>query len=443
MRGNDYNTAMTEPTSSPQPSAQAEPAKLATPAISSTPEYSSRFRRKNAGPSWSVALMLVFLLLAVVIGAGAWFSQKRFDTAGREVATQVQGFTAQLVETKREAKLALGLVESQAKLIVTLQQSLAESKSQFEGLEEAWASFNKGMEDSMLANDIDRLVTLASQQLRLASNVNNAVMALETALSTLVRADRPRFAAVQRAISADLDRLRSVPLVDVSALSVRLETLATLIGRAPLLVPDAAVPRVAAVTAVVSPAPVAQPAAAQATAVSPAPVAQPAAAQATAAAPAPGAPSGVPQAVTTDPLASEAWWDVAWRKTVLWSKAVAVFVAKELASVVSIQRVTDASALLMSPEQGAQLRANLRTRVLTAQMALLMHQPSVWRAEIASIEASLTTRYDPKAVDTVAALRLVRELASVSVVAALPDMSDSIAALEAVRVQELNKKSED
>ena len=427
MRGNDYNTAMTEPTPSPQSSAQAEPAKLATPAISSTPEYSSRFRRKNTGPTWSVTLMLVFLLLAVVIGAGAWFSQKRFDTAGREVATQVQGFTAQLVETKREAKLALGLVESQAKLIVTLQQSLAESKSQFEGLEEAWASFNKGMEDSMLANDIDRLVTLAGQQLRLASNVNNAVMALETALSTLVRADRPRFAAVQRAISADLDRLRSVPLVDVSALSVRLEALATLIGRAPLLVPDAAAPNVAAVPSAAARAPTARPAAAQATAV----------------APAPATPSGMPQTGAAEPPVGEAWWDLAWRKTVLWSKAVAVFVAKELASVVSIQRVTDASALLMSPEQGAQLRANLRTRVLTAQMALLMHQPSVWRAEIASIEASLTTRYDPKAVDTVAALRLVRELASASVVAALPDMSDSIAALEAVRVQELNKKSED
>ena len=427
MSGNDYNTAMTEPTPTPQSSAQAEPAKLATPAISSTPEYSSRFRRKNTGPSWSVTLMLIFLLLAVVIGAGAWFSQKRFDTAGREVATQVQGFTAQLVETKREAKLALGLVESQAKLIVTLQQSLAESKSQFEGLEEAWASFNKGMEDSMLANDIDRLVTLASQQLRLASNVNNAVMALETALSTLVRADRPRFAAVQRAISADLDRLRSVPLVDVSALSVRLEALATLIGRAPLLVPDAAAPNVAAVPSAAARAPTARPAAAQATAV----------------APAPATLSGVPQTGAAEPPVGEAWWDVAWRKTVLWSKAVAVFVAKELASVVSIQRVTDASALLMSPEQGAQLRANLRTRVLTAQMALLMHQPSVWRAEIASIEASLTTRYDPKAVDTVAALRLVRELASASVVAALPDMSDSIAALEAVRVQELNKKSED
>jgi uroporphyrin-3 C-methyltransferase len=398
--------------------------------------------------------MLVFLLLAVMIAAWAWFAQKRFDRTGREVATQVQDVTAQLIETKREAKLALSLVEGQAKLIVNLQQSLAEAKGQYEGLEEAWASFNKGMEDSMLANDIDRLVTLASQQLRLASNVNNAVMALETALSTLVRADRPRFAAVRRAISADLDRLRSVPLIDVSALSVRLETLATLIGRAPLLVPDAAVPKVAAISVATPPVSTVQPDVTSPNAAK-LPTAQSTTAQSTTAqsttAQSTTAQSGAiatadmmqagASAYATVP-ADGAWWDSAWRKTVVWSKAVAVFAAKELASVVSIQRVTDANALLMSPEQGAQLRANLRTRVLTAQMALLMHQPSVWRAEIASIEASLAARYDPKAVDTVAALRLVRELAAVPVSAALPDMSDSIAALEAVRLQEPNNKSE-
>lgn len=391
------------------------------------------------GPSWSVTLMLVFLLLAVMIAAWAWFAQKRFDRTGREVATQVQEFTAQLIETKREAKLALSLVEGQAKLIVNLQQSLAEAKGQYEGLEQAWASFNKGMEDSMLANDIDRLVTLASQQLRLASNVNNAVMALETALSTLVRADRPRFAAVRRAISADLDRLRSVPLIDVSALSVRLETLTTLIGRAPLLVPDATVPKVAAISVATPPVSRAQPDATSSDAAK-LPTAQPATAQPGAIATADTMQAGASTFATSP--ADGAWWDSAWRQTVVWSKAVAVFAAKELASVVSIQRVTDANALLMSPEQGAQLRANLRTKVLTAQMALLMHQPTVWRAEIASIEASLAARYDPKAVDTVAALRLVRELAAVPVSAALPDMGDSIAALEAVRLQEPNNKSE-
>ena len=427
---------MTESNSSPQPSAQAEQAKPVSASASTAPEYASQFRRKKTGPSWSVTLMLVFLLLAVMIAAWAWFAQKRFDRTGREVATQVQDFTAQLIETKREAKLALNLVEGQAKLIVDLQQSLAEAKGQYEGLEEAWASFNKGMEDSMLANDIDRLVTLASQQLRLASNVNNAVMALETALSTLVRADRPRFAAVRRAISADLDRLRSVPLIDVSALSVRLETLATLIGRAPLLVPDATVPKVAAISVAALPLGTIPSDTAQRDA------AQPSAAQTGAVTPAATMQAGAPATATAAAPTNEVWWDSAWRKTVVWSKAVAIFAAKELASVVSIQRVTDANALLMSPEQGTQLRANLRTRVLTAQMALLMHQPSVWRAEIASIEASLAARYDPKAVDTVAALRLVRELATVPVSAALPDMSDSIAALEAVRLQEPNNKSE-
>ena len=440
---------MTDSISSPQPSAQAEQAKPASASASTTPEYASRFRRKKTGPSWSVTLMLVFLLLAVMIAAWAWFAQKRFDRTGREVATQVQDVTAQLIETKREAKLALSLVEGQAKLIVNLQQSLAEAKGQYEGLEEAWASFNKGMEDSMLANDIDRLVTLASQQLRLASNVNNAVMALETALSTLVRADRPRFAAVRRAISADLDRLRSVPLIDVSAISVRLETLATLIGRAPLLVPDAAVPKVAAISVATPPVSTVQPDVTS-TNTAKLPTAQPTTAQPTTAQPTTAQSGAIATADTMQAGASAsatvpadgAWWDSAWRKTVVWSKAVAVFAAKELASVVSIQRVTDANALLMSPEQGAQLRANLRTRVLTAQMALLMHQPSVWRAEIASIEASLAARYDPKAVDTVAALRLVRELAAVPVSAALPDMSDSIAALEAVRLQEPNNKSE-
>jgi uroporphyrin-3 C-methyltransferase len=230
--------------------------------------------------------------------------------------------------------------------------------------------------------------------------------------------------------------LRSVPLIDVSALSVRLETLATLIGRAPLLVPDATVPKVAAISVAALPLGTIPSDTAQRDA------AQPSAAQTGAVTPAATMQAGAPATATAAAPTNEVWWDSAWRKTVVWSKAVAIFAAKELASVVSIQRVTDANALLMSPEQGTQLRANLRTRVLTAQMALLMHQPSVWRAEIASIEASLAARYDPKAVDTVAALRLVRELATVPVSAALPDMSDSIAALEAVRLQEPNNKSE-
>lgn len=109
---------------------------------------------------------------------------------------------------------------------------------------------------------------------------------------------------------------------------------------------------------------------------------------------------------------------------------------REFAEVVSIQRVSDANALLMSPEQGSLLRATLRTRVLTAQMALLMKQESVWKAELAHLQQSISSRYDPKAAETVAALRLVKELATIQIAAALPDIKESFSALESVRASE-------
>ena len=379
-------------------------------------------RSRQAGPSWSVTLSIVLLLVVVLLGAGAWFQQKRFTTAGKEVATQLQTFTTALVQVQRESKQALALAESHASRVAQLELSLRESQNQFAALESAWETFNKGMEDTMLANDIERMLTLASQQLRLAGNVNNAIAALETALSTLIRSDRSAFAGLQRAINSDLERLRAQPLIDVPVISGRLDTLMSLVARAPLLVPDAASPRVADIVAPVA-----------ATAAAPA-------ANATNAAPA--APAANASAAP-DPALSISqleWWSQLWARSVdslrEGSKSVAAALARELSSVVSIQRVSDANALLMSPEQGAQLRANLRTRLLTAQMALLMHQPSIWRSELAAVESSLLDRFDPKSVDTIAATRLVRELAMVPVSLSLPDIVDSIAALEAVRLSE-------
>jgi uroporphyrin-3 C-methyltransferase len=399
-------------------------------------------RSRQAGPSWSVTLSIVLLLVVVLLGAGAWFQQKRFTTTGKEVATQLQTFTAALAQVQRESKQALALAESHASRVAQLELSLRESQNQFAALESAWETFNKGMEDTMLANDIERMLTLASQQLRLAGNVNNAIAALETALSTLIRSDRSAFAGLQRAINNDLERLRAQPLIDVPVISGRLDTLMSLVARAPLLVPDAAAPRVAAIVAAPVAAPTANASAnnaanASANTPSNAPSTPPLS---------PATPSSG-QTVDVSPALNPAlsisqleWWSQLWARSVdslkEGSKSVAAALARELSGVVSIQRVSDANALLMSPEQGAQLRANLRTRLLTAQMALLMHQPSIWRSELAAVESSLLDRFDPKSVDTIAATRLVRELAAVPVSLSLPDIVDSIAALEAVRLSE-------
>lgn len=366
-----------------------------------------KVKKRSGGPSWAVLFVVMFLLIAGVAAGVAWFQQKRFESIGREVATQLQTLTTQVNDARKDSSQALSLAQSQSSRIAQLEQANLEAKSQFAALEQLWAGANKGTEDALLANDVDRLLTTANQQLRLAGNVNNAIVTLEAAQSLLIRADRARFAAVQRMLSLDLDRLRSVPLVDVSQLSNRLEALSTLVARAPLILPDAASPKV------VTPISTAQ---------------QPSVSQ-----------SQATPASGDSPLSgadTKAWWEIALDRSLIWSKAFAVMIVREFVEVVSIQRVSDANALLMSPEQGALLRSNLRTRILTAQLALLMHQSPIWKMELSHIDQSLMARYDPKSSETAAALRLVRELSAIQIAIALPDISDSLAALEAVRTSE-------
>lgn len=365
-------------------------------------------KKRTSGPSWPILLAIMFLLIALVAAGGAWFQQKRFDSIGREVATQVKGLSAQVNDARRDAAQALSLAQSQATRIAQLEQAQLDTKSQFVALEQLWAGSTKGMEDAMLANDVDRLLTTASQQLRLAGNVNNAIVTLEAAQSLLIRADRARFAAVQRAISIDLDRLRAVPLVDIPQLSSRLETLSGLLARAPLVLPDAAAPKV--VSELNSSSNMSDPALVQ--------------------------PQSVPSANSASSDSAKAWWETAFDRSLRWSKSAAGIVVREFAEVVSIQRVSDANALLMSPEQGALLRANLRTRVLTAQMALLLHQAPVWKAELSQVEQSLKVRFEQKSSETLAALSLVRELSTVQIAVSLPTINDSLTALESVRASE-------
>lgn len=366
-----------------------------------------KVKKRSGGSSWAVLFAMMCLLIAGVAAGVAWFEQKRFESIGREVATQLQTLTTQVNDARKDSSQALSLAQSQASRIAQLEQSNLEAKSQYAALEQLWAGANKGTEDALLANDVDRLLTTASQQLRLAGNVNNAIVTLEAAQSLLIRADRSRFAAVQRMLSLDLDRLRSVPLIDVPQLSNRLEALSALVARAPLILPDAASPKVVTASSTAQQPSVSLPQAA--------------------------ASSGDASLSEAD---AKAWWEIALDRSLIWSKAFAVMIVREFAEVVSIQRVSDANALLMSPEQGALLRSNLRTRVLTAQMALLMHQAPIWKMELSQIEQSLTARYDPKSSETAAALRLVRELSAIQIAIPLPDISDSLAALEAVRTSE-------
>ncbi len=373
----------------------------------------AKVKREASRLSWVASAAIALLLLSFLLTAFFWFTQHRFEESSRVLTSQMQVLNTQYTDLQRDLKLANLQVEAHTARIAALELSLREAQEQFESLDQAWQAFNNGMEDTMLANDIERLLTLASQQLRLAGSANNAIMALETALSELIRANRVDFSSLQRAINLDLERLRAAPVVDLSALSVRLESLITLTSRAPLLVPDGALSSGQTVKVATESLKTSQDKASLVNAGVTTPV--------------------LDSSPDTNSTTTLSWWLQLRAGVASIGRGLFETIVKDLSQLISIQRVNDPNALLLSPEQGAQLRENIRARLLTAQLSLLMRQPSVWRDELTMVETLLQTRFDPQSFDTLAAINLVHELQAIPVTANLPDIAGSFAALESTR----------
>ncbi|MGB3821228.1 uroporphyrinogen-III C-methyltransferase, partial [Achromobacter pulmonis] len=234
---------MTDKTLATDPAVQSAAPGASAPASAPADAVKSRAAKRGSGPL--LTALIIVILLAVGLGYALWLQRTQFVSAGREVASRLETLTTDVAQARRDTREALALAQAQAGRLADLEQSVRETQSQYNALQQAWQNFNDSASDELLANDVERLLTIGSQQLRLAGNVSNAIVALETAQSRLARADRPRFSSLQQAINGDLDRLRAVSTVDIPAQSARIERLTALVGKAPLLVPDAAAPGIA------------------------------------------------------------------------------------------------------------------------------------------------------------------------------------------------------
>ena len=404
---------MTNQTPATESAASAAAPGTGSPATPPSGASKAKAKAKDSRPSSAVgtltAALVIVLLLAVGLGWALWLQRKQFLAAGHEVATRLEVLEQSAAQSRKDAREALALAQAQADRVAELQEQAEEAKSRYDDLQQAWQTFSGGASDELLANDIERLLVLANQQLRLAGNVNNAIVALETAQSRLAHADRPRFASLQQSINGDLDRLRAVATIDIPAQSSRIDRLAGLVSKAPMLVPDAAAPDAntdGAPTARQAPVP---------------PEADPRA--------------GLP--------ADAAWWQV-WRAEIAsWPGRAGSALAHELGDLISIQRVDQPAALMLSAEQAGQARAALRQRLMTAQLAMLMRQPEVWKNELDNVVSALRTYYDMRSPDTQAALRLAQDLAQTDIAVRLPDVSDSLAGVAALRAAGFDANQQD
>src|SRR5205823_11587814 len=163
-----------------------------------------------------------------------WIDARNRD---RQLRTEVAQRLAELDAGDKVLRAALvaaqdSLRDAQAK-IALLENRLAESQTQQAALDALYRELAPSRDEWALT-EVEQVLLLASQQLQLAGNVSAALAALQLADAKLQRLNRPQFVPLRRALARDMDRLKAVPYVDVSGISLRIDQALATVDTLPL-----------------------------------------------------------------------------------------------------------------------------------------------------------------------------------------------------------------
>jgi len=372
--------------------------KATTHAPNQTASSTTANKKKNPfNAVWTgVGVGGVLVIAALIVGL--WWQQQRFEAVAKEVATRLQLSDQQSAQASERATQALTLATAQREVVDQLRREQAVSASELKVLQQAWEAANDGLDQTLLLNDLRRLIGMAKQELTLFGNVSSAISILSSVRSMLTNQADPALTNLQQAVTTDLARLRAAPQVDVANLSAELDSLIQLVGKAPLLTPQGQL--ISGVGAGVS-----------------------------------GEGATDSSRNTTGnrvgPAASVTWWQEATDTVTRWAEESSAVLAREFADVLSIRKADDPQALLLSEEQVIQLRANVRSMLLSAQLALMTRQPDIWRSELTEVQSLLNTRFDKENLDTRAAIKLLDELLQAPLAIDVPSIHGTLNALAA------------
>lgn len=327
-----------------------------------------------AGPGSALpVLALIVALAAAGFTVYQWHRDRGEETVLRsELARRLADMETQNKDAAlRVQQAAQALRDTEVKVGV-LEAKLAESQNQQVALEALYQELSRNRDEWAFA-DIEQSVLLASQQLQIAANVRTALIGLENVEARLQRMDQPRYSALRRALTRDIERLKALPLVDVYGTGARLDDAIAAIERLPLAMDARARP---------DPAPAAVP-----------------------------VPAEVP---AWERVVREAW--------------------RELRQLVRVQSAGVQDAVLLAPEQAFFLRENLKLRLLGARIALLSRDGKSYQDDLQAALSALQRHFDARDSGVIATTAALRKLQSAQVQIDLPDLQETLEALRKLRV---------
>lgn len=383
-------------TSSAGPSSAA-PAS-AVPVSATLPESAPRKRH----PAMVLAIVSLVGLVWLAISVRNWMGQTREDLGSRIVAME-----ARLKSETEQFAGAVARVEDATARLSLMEQKLKESAAQQQSLEQLYKSLLRSRDETTIL-EVEQLINLAAQQLRLLGNIEAAILALQQAESRLGSQDRPSFAALKKAINADLVRLRALPRLDLVNLAQQLDDVLRNLDRFALLSDVRRQPGHGAVVA-----------------------ATPATSLATSPATAPNqdAAGELLQAASTPEAVS--MWQWSW-----WVDAVQTVVRgawSDIVQLVRVRQVDYPDAMMMSPSQAFFVRENLRLRLLNARLALLSRQQRLLRDDLVAADEWLRRYFDPNDSRVADAQRVFSDIRKVDLAFEIPTLQDSLSALRLSR----------
>jgi uroporphyrinogen III methyltransferase/synthase len=262
--------------------------------------------------------------------------------------------------------------------IARLEEEIDRVKESRAALDQLYLELTRGRDDAALI-EVERLVTLAEQELRVTGNVASALAALQSADARLARLERPQLVNLRRAIGRDIERLRAVPAVDLTGLALKLDQIAQGVDAWPLLAEVTARPARTALTR------------------------------------AEAEKKGVEPAADGFSARLRAW------------------LAREFGDLVRIREVDTPEALLLTAAQQQLVRHQLRLRLLDARLALLARNDRLFRADLAEAQTLLARYFDTKHPAAAGAALQLRQIAQATLNVELPALNDSLGALRALR----------
>ncbi|WP_409333755.1 fused uroporphyrinogen-III synthase HemD/membrane protein HemX [Burkholderia sp. Bp8963] len=362
-------------------SVSSQPAAAA--ATPSSPPYMSPEPPARRGGS--AVLWLVVVVLGCAAGVGGYALNRKIDRLDGAVVARQKALDAQAADTRTKTEQALASAHQVDTQLAQLDGKLADAQSTQQALQQQYQDLSRNR-DAWMLEEVDQMLSSASQQLQLTGNTQLALIALQNADARLATSQSAQAVTVRKALAQDIEKLKATPSADLTGLAIKLDDAIAKIDALPLA-GEAIVPHAA-------------------------PKAD-----------APADAAKTASAASAAATAGESRWKVWWHD-------FSAGLGQQLKGLVQVRRIDNADAMLASPDQGYFVRENVKLRLLTARLSLLARNEPAMKGDLHAAQASLAKYFDQASRDTQTVEDLLKQVDGASLTVALPNLNTSLNAVQ-------------